>query len=89
MNCERCHIGQYQPKQQPYVTLLDDQLLVVPNVSTLRCDMCGKVQFNQAFLERLRFLLERLTTDRMTAENAKQVAMSEKLAHWQATVRYS
>lgn len=87
MNCQHCHIGQYQSTKLPYMTTLDDQLLVVPNVSTYRCDICGYVQVNQAFLARLQYLLDRLTTESMTPGKAEQMAISEKLAHWQATVR--
>lgn len=89
MKCRRCHIGRFQATKLPYLTMLDDHLLVVPNVSAYRCDMCGNVKFNKALMERVHYLLDKLSQGVMPPQTADRLAISEQLANWQSTGRTS
>ncbi len=89
MKCKRCQIGRFQGTKLPYMMLLENQFLVVPNISAYRCDMCGNVVFNKAFLERMQFILEKLNEGDQTSETVDRLAISEQLANWQSTGRNS
>lgn len=89
MKCKRCHIGRFQSTKLPYMTMMDDRLLVVPNISAYRCDVCGNVVFNRAFLERMQYIIEKLSQDDLAPQAADRLAISEQLANWQSTGRSS
>jgi YgiT-type zinc finger domain-containing protein len=83
MKCNHCRIGHLTDAKMPYITFLDDQMIVVPDVSAHRCDMCGEVQFSESFLEQLQYLLDRLTETEYPPEAAEWLALNEQLGHWQ------
>jgi YgiT-type zinc finger domain-containing protein len=55
--CPTCHLGKLQMRTINYTQILDDRLLVIPNVSALVCDICGEKTFDREFLSRLSGLL--------------------------------
>ena len=89
MKCPVCRIGRYQATQLPYITFLDDMPMVVPNISAFRCDMCGEVAFDEAFLERLHYLLDQLAQTEYPPETADWLALNEQLVDWQPSNRMS
>lgn len=89
MKCTHCRIGRFTNTKMPYVTFLDDEIMVVPNVSAYRCDMCGEVQFNEGFLERLQYLLDQLMEADYPRDSAEWLALNEQFGHWQPTGRMS
>ncbi|MCL4266587.1 MAG: YgiT-type zinc finger protein [Anaerolineae bacterium] len=89
MKCNHCRIGRLTSVKMPYITFLDDQMMVVPNVSAYRCDMCGEVLFNEGFLEALQYVLDRLTETEYPPETAEWLALNEQLGHWQPSGRMS
>ncbi len=89
MKCDYCRIGRLTHTKVPYITFLDDQMLVLPNVSALRCDMCGEVHFHEGFLEQLQFLLDRLTETEYPPETTDWLALNDQLPYWQPGSRVS
>lgn len=75
--------------EMPYITFLDEQVMVVPNVSAYHCDMCGEVLFNEGFLEQLQYLFDRLGEPEYPPEAAEWLALNEQLGHWQPSGRAS
>ncbi len=88
MNCEICHIGRYQSTSAPYLRWLDDQIMIIPDVPTQICDVCGKAIYDAAIMEKLRFLLEHLTNNDQIDDSAMQHLMMHKFTNWQ-TIRRS
>lgn len=89
MKCSHCRIGHYLTIKMPYITFIDGQMLVMPNVSAYHCDMCGDISFNEAFLERLHYLLDRLTQPEYAAEIAEWLAANNRFPAWQSGGRIS
>ncbi|MBE7532055.1 MAG: hypothetical protein HND44_10260 [Chloroflexi bacterium] len=89
MKCHHCRIGHLHSTKMPFITFLDEQMLVVPDVSAYRCDMCGDVLFNEGFLEQLQYLLDQLTEAEYPPETAEWLALNEQLGHWQPGDRMS
>jgi hypothetical protein len=87
MKCTHCRIGRYQETQLPFMAFLDEQPLVVPNVAALRCDMCGEVLFDEAFLDKLQYLLDQLAEPIYPPETAEWLALNEQLVNWQSSGR--
>lgn len=87
MQCTRCRIGHYHATTIPYITFLNDQMLVLPNISAFRCDMCGDVHFNQAFLDQLQYLLDQLTQAEEPMEPAEWLALNDHTTNWQSSGR--
>jgi hypothetical protein len=69
--------------------MMDDQVLVVPNISAYRCDVCGNVVFNRAFMDRMQYIMENLSQGDFAPHAADRLAISEQLANWQSTGRNS
>jgi hypothetical protein len=89
MKCKQCNIGRFQSAKMPYMMMLDNKLLVLPNVTALRCDVCGNVQFNEVILERVQYLLHKLAQGDIPTQTADRLAISEQLAHWHSSGRNS
>jgi hypothetical protein len=49
----------------PFVMPLDRYMMVVPNVLAWQCDVCGMVEYNEAFLEKVDILLDQIEEDQM------------------------
>lgn len=89
MKCTHCRIGHYHTTQMPYITFLDEQIMVVPNVLAYRCDMCGDVLFNEGFLDRLQYLLDQLRLQENRPETAEWLNRDQQTGHWQTGGRMS
>ena len=83
MNCEQCRIGHYQPIAAPYMRWLDDQIMVIPNVPAYTCDVCGQMQYDADFLQKLQYLLDRLTSDLPASKSATRPSVLEESPGWQ------
>jgi YgiT-type zinc finger domain-containing protein len=55
--CSNCHIGTLQRKAAPYAAWHGDGFVVIPNVSTWVCDVCGERTYDEALLDSLTALL--------------------------------
>jgi YgiT-type zinc finger domain-containing protein len=40
--CPMCHVGKLQEKKTTFTQVFDGQVIVMPNVSALVCDVCGE-----------------------------------------------
>ncbi|MCP4361579.1 MAG: YgiT-type zinc finger protein [Chloroflexi bacterium] len=89
MKCDFCRIGRYQSTKLPFVTEIDEQIMIIPHVSAQRCDMCGHVLFNEDFLERLQYMLDKLGVDDFAMTSADWLKMPEQSPSWQSSRRSS
>jgi YgiT-type zinc finger domain-containing protein len=55
--CPVCHYGKLQACKTTYTQVYGERFIVVPNVSTLVCDVCGEKIFDHDTLLRLSGLL--------------------------------
>lgn len=56
--CPVCHVGKLKKRQITFTNKFEGQLLVVPNVSALICDVCGETVIDQEILRHLSGLLD-------------------------------
>jgi YgiT-type zinc finger domain-containing protein len=63
MNCEQCRIGQFHPTTAPYMRWHSGSIMVIPDVPAHACDICGEMVYDINFINKLQFLLERLTDE--------------------------
>lgn len=89
MKCKHCYIGRFYPTQLPYITPLDNQLMIVPNAAAYQCDTCKRVVFNEAFLDRLHYFLDSLAEDEMNLEMTDWYTLSDQRGNWQSSGRNS
>lgn len=40
--CPVCHVGKLREKKTTFTQVFDDQVVVMPNVTALVCDVCGE-----------------------------------------------
>ena len=40
--CPMCHVGKLREKKTTFTQVFDGQVIVMPNVSALVCDVCGE-----------------------------------------------
>jgi YgiT-type zinc finger domain-containing protein len=40
--CPVCHVGKLREKKTTFTQVFDGQVIVMPNVSALVCDVCGE-----------------------------------------------
>ena len=40
--CPLCHVGKLREKKTTFTQVFDGQVIVMPNVSALVCDVCGE-----------------------------------------------
>ena len=88
MKCRNCYIGRFQRVQIPYLTPLEGYLLVVPNASARQCDTCRRVIFNEDFLERMHFFLDRLSRGEINLEGTDWYTLSEQQENWQSFMTF-
>jgi YgiT-type zinc finger domain-containing protein len=55
--CPACHFGRLHERQITHAQLFGEQLIVIPNVSALVCDVCGEKILDEEMLSRLSGLL--------------------------------
>jgi len=55
--CPACHVGKLHVQKVTYSQVYEEQLIVVPNVSALVCDICGERVVDSQVLSRLSGLL--------------------------------
>ena len=58
MKCENCRIGRYRPTTLPYVTDLDGEILIIPNVPAYVCDVCRRSQYDPGYMIFVQHLLD-------------------------------
>ena len=57
IQCLNCRIGNLRQKDVTDAQWLGDQLVLVPNVTTWQCDVCGDFAYDDETLVRVDFLL--------------------------------
>ena len=55
--CPVCHVGKLQDRKVTHTQVFEGQLVVIPNVSALVCDVCGEKIIDDEVLSRLSGLL--------------------------------
>jgi len=55
--CPVCHVGKLHEIKTTFTQVFDDQLIVMPNVTALVCDVCGERTMDQNTLVNLSGLL--------------------------------
>ena len=58
MKCENCRIGRYRPATLSYVTDLDGDVLIIPNVPAYVCDVCRRSQYDPGYMIFVQHLLD-------------------------------
>lgn len=86
--CDQCRIGHLQPIATPYLTLIDGQMMVVPDAPAYHCDMCGSVHYDDHFLIALQQLIDRFTSSRSTPSSYRRSVAEEEI-HLPQTQRRS
>lgn len=69
--CEECLVGRCQPSALPYVHRFGPHIVVLPNAPATRCDMCGNVAYEGAFLLAMHALLEQTAREQLKSKAAK------------------
>jgi YgiT-type zinc finger domain-containing protein len=88
LKCELCHIGTLHVHQTTYTTWVDTQLITLPNVLTLTCDVCGEVKYDTRVVADIEALLGNRhlhanETDRPTASQHNIfIAMPTTTRQW-------
>ena len=87
MSCEYCHIGHYELSFSPYLHWYEGKIMVVPNAPTYSCDICGHMEYDANFLQKLNHLLNRFAEEEHnTARTYQRPAVFEPV-FMQATRR--
>ena len=63
MSCEHCRIGHYEDIFSPYIQWLEGQIMVIPNAPAYSCDICGYMEYDPHFMQKLNQLLSFLTDE--------------------------
>ncbi|MCP5095256.1 MAG: hypothetical protein GY943_06875 [Chloroflexi bacterium] len=69
--CSKCRIGRLHPLSTPFLTKLDNQMLVVPDAPAYRCDMCTQLLYDEYFLHNLQKLITELTSPSVSNETVR------------------
>jgi YgiT-type zinc finger domain-containing protein len=67
MSCEYCHIGHYELAYSPYVHWYNGKIMIVPNAPAYSCDICGHMEYDATFLQKLNQLLNRFAEEGQSA----------------------
>lgn len=51
--CPRCFIGRLEPKRAAFMSVLRQQLIVLPHTLAYTCDICGFQEFEEVAVELL------------------------------------
>jgi YgiT-type zinc finger domain-containing protein len=78
MSCEYCHIGHYELSFSPYVHWYHGKIMVIPNAPAYSCDICGHMEYDENFLQKLNHLLNRFAeVERNTSATYRRPAVFE------------
>lgn len=78
MSCEYCHIGHYELSYSPYLHWYHGKIMVIPNAPTYSCDICGHMEYDDKFLQKLNHLLNRFAeAEQNTAAPYRRPAVYE------------
>lgn len=55
--CPVCHVGKLREKKTTFTQVFEGQVIVMPNVSALVCDICGERTMDRDMLRNLSGLL--------------------------------
>lgn len=72
MSCEFCRIGHYEDVVSPYIQWINGQIMVIPNAPAYSCDICGYMEYDFRFMQKLNHLLANLTDEETGATVAYQ-----------------
>ncbi|MFQ5398739.1 MAG: hypothetical protein ACE5E7_03985 [Anaerolineae bacterium] len=87
VNCEKCRIGRCHQSLVPYITRINEQLLVIPNTPAYTCDICGHLAYDVVFINQIYLLLDHLTDDTAERESIRKQHPLIEPPGWQSTRR--
>ena len=67
LKCEECLVGRCHTSPLPYIHRFGPHMIVLPNAPASRCDMCGHVAYDSAFLLAMHALLEQVAREQLDA----------------------
>lgn len=78
MSCEYCHIGHYELTFSSYIHWYKGKIMVIPNAPAYSCDICGHMEYDENFLQKLNHLLNRFSEEgRNSSSTYRQPAVYE------------
>lgn len=80
--CPECRIGRCQPTTAPYMQWVGERMIMVPNAPAFTCDVCRYTYYEDAFLQRMEYLVEKLTQPVRPASAKRHSAARGKRAEW-------
>lgn len=83
MDCHHCRIGKFQPTKIAYYSPLNEHLMVIPNVPAYQCDVCGVTDYDEIFMLRLHYLIDKLTGKEPNLEMDQWQPRTEPIGQWQ------
>lgn len=55
--CFECQAGQMRSRLVTYITWIGDDMITVPDFPAWTCDVCGRSEYDQKALQRLKLIL--------------------------------
>lgn len=80
--CEECHIGRRVQMDVPYLRQFGRQIMIVPRVPALVCDVCGTADYDSDVIYNLQSLLEQHTESSPTYSLAQRQLMLASRPGW-------
>ena len=59
--CQFCRVGRFRATKAPYIRIVQQQAITIPNAPAIRCDVCHEILFDPGFIPRIDYLLEQET----------------------------
>ncbi|RMH00391.1 MAG: YgiT-type zinc finger protein [Chloroflexi bacterium] len=81
-NCEQCRIGRYRSTCATYVQWHEGQIMVIPNAPAYHCDVCGHFFYDNGFLSKLNYLLDRFADPATDVTVFTQAPQNTKPTNW-------
>lgn len=83
MDCDICRFGQLQPHRSSFVGDIAGQIMVIPNAPAYKCDMCGHVEYDGAFLGQLQYVMDHLVETNDNHPKPQRSSLRQRRAFWQ------
>jgi hypothetical protein len=85
--CEHCRIGHSQQTAVPYIQWLNGQIVVMPDVPAASCDICGYMEYDAGFIQKLDHLLNQLSKPGSGSHAPPRKHLKTEANSWPATRR--
>jgi len=87
MKCPKCRIGRFHPTNALFLYWLDRQAMIWPDAPARVCDVCGSLEFEDGFLHRMEFFIDRLDHQPSFQESPPAHFTPDEQSEWQPTRR--